>query len=1170
LDEAIVYGRKAFDLCSPSHPSYATILSNLIVFIDGRFNLRHAMDDLTEVIALRSKAIPFYPPGHPDRVVNLNDLALALRSRFKALGEVEDLQNAVTYSREVLLSCPENPDRPPALGTLGLLLSDRFRKLGKMEDLEEAITSLRESHLLCPQNSSTISNLALSVFTRFEQLGRMDDLEEAMAYNKEALLLCPPGHPQRGYPLNNLAMALSARFERLGKVEDLEGAIVYQREALDVTLSADLEYPRRLNNLASAVCSRFEQYGRMGDLDDAIRYSREGLQLSPPGHSDHFFSLNNLALFLHTRFEQSGKMEDLEDAIKYLCKALDACLPADTQRASALSNLALAIYARFEQLGNIGDLDEAIKHSREALPLQPIKNPSRFFSVNNLAFAHLTRFKQSGKMEDLEDAIEYLRKALDICLPGDTQRARALNNLALAIDTRFEQRGNIDDLDEAIKYNREALSLRPAGNSSRFFSVNNLAATLLTSFQSRGQMEDLVHVRAYMREALDLCPPGNIQRATALNNLAHFLHEYFQQLGGIADLDDAIAYHEEALGLRPRGHPDRWISLNQLALALSTRFKKLCKVNDLKNAIAYHSQAETTLHPDHPKHAVLGPCIASTYLLQYRTNHTREHLTMAFKILERAANHCFAGSKAQLNAALQWVSEARQYQHGSHLRAYSQSLIALDRCLATQLSIESQQEFIATTPKSLALDAAACAITDGKLERAVELLEQGRAIVWARLRGYRHSLEKLFEIDSELAEEFQMLSARLEQHATSSGVEMKISEADSKPAGPPVSIEEKMKQHRILSDKWDVVVSRIREKDGFTDFLRPVPFTTLQQAAKEGPVIVVNVGTDRSDAIILCHDICPPVLVPLPDASPETLARLSTQLSEARAGDAVDCPKIVYGVMRTLWAVVVLPVRVKLAELNVAERTRIWWCPTSELCGLPLHAAGPYSDKRKNFPDIYVSSYTPSLSALISARAGKAGPPTIPNMLVIGQPGATLPRVNDEMSIIKEFYSSLTILSGEGATPEAVLSSLKRHSWAHFACHGIQDPKPYKSTFILHGDKHVTLLELIKARLPDAEFAFLSACHSAAGDLRGTPDEIIHLAAALQFCGFRSVVGTLWAMGDLDAPNMARDFYKYMFRRPESTLDFRDSAVALNRATRQMRGREVPLDRWINFVHIGA
>ena len=32
----------------------------------------------------------------------------------------------------------------------------------------------------------------------------------------------------------------------------------------------------------------------------------------------------------------------------------------------------------------------------------------------------------------------------------------------------------------------------------------------------------------------------------------------------------------------------------------------------------------------------------------------------------------------------------------------------------------------------------------------------------------------------------------------------------------------------------------------------------------------------------------------------------------------------------------------------------------------------------------------------------------------------------------------------------------------------------------------------------------------------GTPDEVVHFAAAMQFCGFRSVVGTLWAMEDID------------------------------------------------------
>jgi CHAT domain-containing protein len=93
--------------------------------------------------------------------------------------------------------------------------------------------------------------------------------------------------------------------------------------------------------------------------------------------------------------------------------------------------------------------------------------------------------------------------------------------------------------------------------------------------------------------------------------------------------------------------------------------------------------------------------------------------------------------------------------------------------------------------------------------------------------------------------------------------------------------------------------------------------------------------------------------------------------------------------------------------------------------------------------------------------------------------------------------------------------------------------------------------------------AFLSACHTAAINVDNTPDEAIHLAAALQFCGFRSVVGTLWEMADVDAPDVAED----MFREPASAGDFRDAAVALNHATRDMRKRVSPsTDGSISFI----
>jgi hypothetical protein len=92
------------------------------------------------------------------------------------------------------------------------------------------------------------------------------------------------------------------------------------------------------------------------------------------------------------------------------------------------------------------------------------------------------------------------------------------------------------------------------------------------------------------------------------------------------------------------------------------------------------------------------------------------------------------------------------------------------------------------------------------------------------------------------------------------------------------SFEVKMQQHRILWEKWDEVVDKIRQMDGFTDFLRAVPFAILQTAAAEGPIIIINISQYRSDAIIL-QDVCDLVIVPLPNTLPTILAQLSSQFA---------------------------------------------------------------------------------------------------------------------------------------------------------------------------------------------------------------------------------------------------------------------------------------------------
>jgi CHAT domain-containing protein len=78
----------------------------------------------------------------------------------------------------------------------------------------------------------------------------------------------------------------------------------------------------------------------------------------------------------------------------------------------------------------------------------------------------------------------------------------------------------------------------------------------------------------------------------------------------------------------------------------------------------------------------------------------------------------------------------------------------------------------------------------------------------------------------------------------------------------------------------------------------------------------------------------------------------------------------------------------------------------------------------------------------------------------------------------------------------------------HLACHGQQMANPLESHFALR-DGPLAIADLMKLKLPHATLAFLSACETAKADQK-QPDQAVHLAASLLFCGFRSVIATMW------------------------------------------------------------
>lgn len=155
-------------------------------------------------------------------------------------------------------------------------------------------------------------------------------------------------------------------------------------------------------------------------------------------------------------------------------------------------------------------------------------------------------------------------------------------------------------------------------------------------------------------------------------------------------------------------------------------------------------------------------------------------------------------------------------------------------------------------------------------------------------------------------------------------------------------------------------------------------------------------------------------------------------------------------------------------------------------------------------------------------------------------------------------------LSGTNATSDAVLEEMKKATWVHFACHAFQHVSlPLKSAFLLTGTERLELSDIIRTRLPHAEFAFLSACQTATGDA-SHPDESVHLAAAMQLAGFRSVVATMWNIEDRNAPHVAQNVYERLMKGERA-------GHALHHAMRKIRKEvgERNFRTWVPYIHVG-
>ncbi|KAK7000586.1 CHAT domain-containing protein [Favolaschia claudopus] len=1187
LNRSVTCHQAAVDLTPDGHIDKPSWLNNLGTALRDHFGQCGDLADLNRSVTCHQAAVDLTPDGHRDKPSRLNNFGLALSDRFKQWGELADLNRSITCHQAAADMTPDgHTDRPAQLNNLGSHLRDRFEYLGDLGDLNSSITCHQAAVDLTPDGHigkrSQLNNLGVALSDRFEQCGDLADLNCSIAYHQAAVDLTPDGHIDRSSQLNNLGTALSARFEQCGDLADLNRSVTCHQAAVDLTPDGHTHKPSRLHNLGNCLSKRFEQCGDLTDLNCSITYHQAAVDLTPDGHRDKFSQLNNLGAALGDRFKQCGDLADLNRSVTCHQAAVDLTPDGHTTKPSQLNNLGNRLSDRFQQLGDLTDLNCLITYHQAAVDLTPDGHTSKPSRLNNLGTALRNRFGQCGDLVDLNRSITCYQAAVDMTPDGHTDKPLWLNNLGVAVSDRFEQCGDLTDLNSSITYHQAAVDLTPDGHIGKLLQLDNLGGTLRYRFKQCGDLADLNRSITCHQAAVDMTPDGHTSKPSWLNNLGVALSDRFEQCGDLADLNCSIAYHQAAVDLTPDGHIDKSSQLNNLGVTLRAHFEQCGDLADLDRSIAYHQAAVHLTADDHPAKALQLNNLGRAFFSRYNLLNSAEDCQNLLHSYTLAACSPSGPASVRFQAARIWAEVAHKQHLSSVLKAYATAISLLPELAWLALSIADRHQRLLHAG-TVVRDAAAAAIAAGDFQKAVVWLEQGRSIIWGQYLGLRTPVDVLNQSHPKLAKLLISLSKMLETAGTKTGLIIGSS------AGSQAATAVQKNFHAIVLQRRKLL-DQIRQQPGFEQFLLPRPIAQLSHAAQSGPVVILNMSQYDCNGLILLPELEgevihlrldnftlqeSQVLVKCLASIVGTMGRAERLLGSPE-GNLTPSELFSY-ILSRLWIKIVQPILGVMAINSPTHNPgRLWWCPTGPLAFLPIHAAGLYGKDQafgSKLSDYVISSYTPSLAALIEGHRLRSAPQTELQLLAVSQPSANgqthIPGTQEEVKYIQqEAHGKLHVLHLDEwtATPENVQEGMKVFRWVHFACHGLQHPTPTESALLLAGSSRLTLSDIIQLELPNADLAFLSACETATGS-NELQDEAVHLTAGMLLAGYRSVIGTMWTIQDNDAPQVARDVYAYLL---QTSPDPRQSAKALHLAVQNLQNQGKPFLHWVPFVHFGV
>ncbi|CAE7054820.1 unnamed protein product [Rhizoctonia solani] len=1153
IDELTEWGARSMSR-GPSYPVISSIAVSLFHVGVGLLerSLGEGGPDADMAIECHIRAIQLIPESDPilpslQRSLGTAYYYPASAGHPPAESVHTDYMRAIQCYRDAaFLTSPQHDEFSDTLKGLRKLIQKFTHETNRLEDIDFAIECASQIIKFIPKGYPLLPRwfdiLAGFYHRKLELFSNPDDADRAIELLNTAIS-SQPGDPELLFDLYlHLGTVHERRHQCLGQAQDLVVAIEhYQNSLLLVPGNSSPTGSHSMGSLLTVIggayWKKFTQVGELGDLDVAMAYHYQAISQTPDGHPRLAKNFTSIGAIYAKRYECLGDPEDIAKALEWVHQALRVA----PEEPDALTHLGSYYVQRFKILGRLGDIDDSINYLGKALDLS-LEEPFRIMALNNVGEAHHSRYKRFGNLEDLDRAMHYFTMAKthaeaskepSISIPG------ILGNLGMVHVERYKIFEKQEDINKAIQEMKLAESL----NLQDSRVVPSLRINLGNALMSR-----------------------------------HY------KLNEDCDINEAIRLFTEGLAQIPPESPSRSMMLSNLGAVYLHRSRKQLNHEDIKAAVSFLSQASSSLPSEHPDTARVLNILGKAYRAQFEYSGETPYLHSASDHFRRAAQHSAGRPIIRFKAAIGWAGVASRYSPSEHLQAYQIGMDLVPQLIWLGLSINQRysQEAMCLVG-DVTLEAAAVAIQFGKYETALEWLEQGRSVVWGQTLQLRTPLDELAVADASLAENLMHVARELHE-IQAMGVDT---------SNPPImadsykSPEMASQRQRYLAQEFEEIVGKIRQKPEFENFLQPKRAAELMRIPERGPVVVVNTHKLRCDALIVIPGKQMITHVALPNFSSQKAAACRARIESEHMiirdrgvkkigpfhGEKNGFQKI----LLELWEGIVKPVLDCLgytaSHASTDDLPHLTWCTTGTLSFLPLHAAGRYDQPGARVFDYAISSYTPTLTALVAKS-----PLSIsqnPRLLLVGQectPGHNpLPGTRDELSRIRKYAQlqlSYTQLEGSNATTDAVLNAMGEHEWIHLACHAHQNIRsPLDSGFFLH-DGTLSLLRISRKQFKGKGLAFLSACQTAKGD-KELSEEAVHLASGMLMAGYPAVIATMWSVADEDAPLVADMVYAQLVGKGQA--HHQDAAKALHVAVSKLR-EKVGMDafaRWVPYIHIG-